>query len=87
MTNSEIWNAINDELRSAKKAHPIWPDHIASRAGFVVEEAGELMQAALEYKYEKGKKGRNRQQQIDQMKKEAVHTVVTAIRFLENLKQ
>lgn len=83
---TEIWNAINEEHRRAKKAHPVWPDHIVARAGIVCEEAGELMQAALEFKYERCKEGKTSQQQIEAMKHEAVQTAVTAIRFLENLK-
>jgi len=86
MTKTEIWHAINNELYRARKKHPVWPKHIAARAGIVCEEAGELMQAALEGKYEKGKAGITPEAQKERMKKEAVETAVTAIRFLELLK-
>lgn len=85
MKRNEIWQAIEMEVRKAKKAYPQWPDHIVSRAAIVSKEAGELLQAALESKYEKGKKGRNAEQQIEQMRKEAIQTAAMAIRFLENL--
>ena len=58
MKRSKIWQEIELELRKAKKAFPNWPDHVAAQAGIVCEEAGELMQASLELKYEKGKKAR-----------------------------
>ena len=49
---------------SAHKLHSVrWPDHVAAQAGIVCEEAGELMQASLELKYEKGKKGQTIEQQ------------------------
>lgn len=86
METNKIWDAVNEELKKAKRAHPNWPDHVAAQAGIVCEEAGELMQAALEFKYEKGKKGRTRTEQKQCMEKEAIQTIVTAIRFLENLK-
>jgi hypothetical protein len=81
MKKTEIWQAIELELRNAKKAFPGWPDHPAAQAGIVVEEAGELMKACLQWKYQ-----RTGPEQIEEMKKEAIQTAVTAIRFLENLK-
>lgn len=87
MTNrNEIWQSIELELRKAKKKFPNWPDHPAAQAGIVCEESGELMQAALEFKYEKGKKEQTVDQQKEQMRIEAIHTAAVAIRFLENLK-
>lgn len=53
MKNQNIWEAVEAELKRAKKKHPNWPDHIAAQAGIVSEECGELMQACLQYKYEK----------------------------------
>jgi NTP pyrophosphatase (non-canonical NTP hydrolase) len=87
MHKHQIYNAIEAELKRAKKKFPNWPDHVAAQAGIVCEEAGELMQAGLEYKYEKGKKGRTNDEQIERMRIEAIHTATMAIRFLENLKQ
>ena len=86
MKRNEIWQSIEMELRKAKAKHPSWPDHPAAQAGIVVEEAGELMQACLEFKYEKGKKGKTIEQQKKQMIDEAIQTAVTSIRFLENIK-
>jgi NTP pyrophosphatase (non-canonical NTP hydrolase) len=84
MNKNEIWSGIDSELRRAKKAFPTWPDHIVARAGIVVEEAGELMQAALQSKYQPTKK--SRKEHIEAMKAEAIQTAAMAIRFLENLK-
>ena len=86
MKRNEIWLAIEKELRSAKSKHPNWPEHPAAQAGIVCEEAGELMKACLEWKYERNGSEVVQDVQKERMKNEAVQTVVTAIRFLENLK-
>ena len=86
MKRNQIWQQIELELREAKKKHPNWPDHVCAQAGIVVEEAGELMHAALQWKYERDGSELVREVQKDDMRKEAIQTAVTAIRFLENLK-
>jgi NTP pyrophosphatase (non-canonical NTP hydrolase) len=84
MADAAILDDILKELKRAKKKHPNWPDHIVARAAIVGEEAGELIRAALLYKYEwKGEK--TDQIMIDAMRKEAIHTAATCIRFLETL--
>lgn len=85
MKRNEIWPAIELELRNAKKKHPRWPDHPAAQAGIVVEEAGELMQAALQFKYNGSSAELVLEAQKERMKSEAIQTAVAAIRFLENL--
>lgn len=87
MNRNSIWQEIELELRSAKKKHPNWPDHVVAQAGIVCEEAGELIRSCINWKYEKGETDIVQQSQKEQMKKEAIHTAATAIRFLENLKQ
>lgn len=84
MNRNKIWQAIELELRNSKKKHPNWPDHVAAQAGIVCEESGELMQACLQWKYERKE---NDAEQKEQMRIEAIHTAATAIRFLENLKE
>lgn len=84
MNRNEIWEAIELELRRAKKKHPNWPDHPAAQAGIVCEEAGELMQACLQKKYENKKHSPAEHEQ--RMREEAIQVAVTAIRFIENLK-
>jgi sugar (pentulose or hexulose) kinase len=86
MKRNHIWQLIELELRAAKKKHPNWPDHVCAQAGIVVEEAGELMRAALQWKYERNANEVVEEQQKEELKKEAIQTAVTAIRFLENLK-
>lgn len=86
MKRNEIWLAIDKELRSAKNKHPNWPEHPAAQAGIICEEAGELMKACLEWKYERNNSEVVQDVQKERMKDEAVQTAVTAIRFLENLK-
>ena len=84
MNKNEIWEAIELEMRSAKKKHPHWPYHPAAQCGVIVEEVGELMQACLDQKFEPGKLGAAAHK--TRIKEEAVQVAVTAIRFLENLK-
>ena len=76
---------IMTELKRAKKKHPSWPDHIVARAAVVGEEAGELVRAALNHKYEAPTPDQ-RAQWKEEMRKEAIHTAATCIRFLEGLK-
>jgi NTP pyrophosphatase (non-canonical NTP hydrolase) len=78
-----ILEAVIAELRKAKRKFPNWPQHPAAQAGIVCEEAGELMQAALQFKYENSK--RTNVEHIANARKEAVQVIVTAIRFLEHL--
>jgi len=84
MTTPDILDDIFKELAKAKRLHPKWPVHPAGQAGIVVEEAGELMQACLERKYERSKYSDDEHRR--RIRAEAVQVAVTAIRFLENLK-
>ena len=74
---------ILQELKVAKKKHPNWPDHVVAQAAIVGEEAGELLQAALQAKYETQRKEPS--EHTARMKKEAIQTAAMAIRFLQNL--
>ncbi len=85
MTESDILGDILTELKRAKKKHPSWPDHIVARAAVVGEEAGELIRAALNHKYE-SPTPEQKAEWKEEMRKEAIHTAATAIRFLEALK-
>lgn len=82
---SGILDDVLKELRRAKKVHPSWPDHIVARAAIVAEESGELVRAALQYKYEPAKEGLAKGAQLAAMRKEAIQTAAMALRFLENL--
>lgn len=83
MDFKDIYAVISREYSEAKKKHPGWPQHAAAQAGIVVEEAGELMQACLQYKYQRAEL--SDEEHKARMRKEAIQTAVTAIRFLENL--
>ena len=85
-TDQQILQAILDEVNRAKRKHPRWPEHIVARAGIVCEEAGELIREAVNFKYERESGEESRQQGLDAMRKEAIQTAATAIRFLQNLK-
>jgi len=77
MLLNDITKAINEEMERAKTKFPWWPKDQIHAAAIVAEEAGELLQATLQCKYENGS--------IEKIKKEAIQTLTMAIRFLENL--
>lgn len=65
------------ELDRAEKLHPVWPNNHVYQAAIVGEEAGELLQASLNFDEKKG----TRRAMIS----EAVHTAAVALRFLKNI--
>lgn len=75
--NNEILISISKELDSAKAKHPHWPEDIIHAAAIVAEESGELIRAALQFKYEN--------KNLFETEKEAIQTAAMAIRFLEGL--
>ena len=77
MLLNDIAKFLNEEMERAKAKFPWWPEDQIHAAAIVAEEAGELLKAALQNKYENGS--------IENVQKEAIHTATTAIRFLENL--
>lgn len=84
MLDEIILNEILAELKQAKKKHPRWPVHIVARAAIVVEEAGELVRASLNQKYESKE---DREAWKKEMEKEAIQTAAMAIRFIESLRK
>ncbi len=76
---------IPDILRaceSEKDKHPYWPQHIVASAGIVSKEAGSLLDATLETKYN-GNPYSPEQKRI--MKRKALQTAAAALLFIENL--
>lgn len=62
------------EAKEARKKHPSFGKDIVLSAAIVCEEAGELVRAALQVKYEKGR--------YYDMHKEAIQVGATALRFV-----
>jgi len=77
MQTQKAMNLILEELELAKKKWPKWVIDPVHASGILNEEAGETMQASLDFCYSNGS--------IEQMKKEAAQVGAMAIRFLENL--
>ncbi|RPE05520.1 hypothetical protein EGT74_24355 [Chitinophaga lutea] len=82
--NNTIITDILLELRAAKRKQPTWPDHIVARAAMVAEEAGELLRASLQYKYEPLLFLDNEGMRAE-MRKEAIQTAAMCLRFIEAL--
>lgn len=66
---------IEKEVVRARKVNGRLPSDLVYRAAIVAEEAGELVKAALQHRYEGGK--------IERIQKEALHTAATCVRVLE----
>lgn len=47
----QVLVGIMDELEAAQAKHPDWPTDWIHRAAIVAEEAGETLQAAIDYEY------------------------------------
>lgn len=74
MTSKVVFADVAAEVLRAEKKHPGWPSDAVHAAAIVGEEAGELLQAALQWHYEGGN--------LASMRKEAVQTAAMAVRFL-----
>lgn len=74
MKTIEALSEIRRELERAERKFPKFPTDPVHAAAIVVEEAGELQQAALQFTYE----GCGMSQMYD----EAIHTGAMALRFL-----
>lgn len=68
---------VKEELVRAERKHPEWPGDRIHQAAIVGEEAGELLQAALQYQYEWG--------EITKVRHEAIQTAAMALRLLVSL--
>jgi hypothetical protein len=75
MTYDKAMGYVAVELDKAERKFPGWPDDPVHGAGIICEESGELMQASLDFYY-------NRNKDPMEMLREAAHTAATAIRFI-----
>lgn len=88
MTIIEALREIGAELDRARELHSAWPTDQIHAAAIVCEESGELIRAAVNHKYQRGLHKVEALRAIaqklteDEMRKEAIHTAATAIRFL-----
>lgn len=79
MTDKEQEHLVNiiEEYHTAKAKHPNWPADIVHCAAIVAEEAGELVQAALNKYY-----GGNELTCNEDLTTEAIQTGAMGLRFL-----
>ena len=70
---------ISSEYIEAKNKHPNWPTDEIHQTAIVQEEAGEMIRAALNYKYEGAR--------YSEIHKEAVQTAAMGLRFLVEASQ
>ncbi|RDE12140.1 MAG: hypothetical protein C4K49_10685 [Candidatus Thorarchaeota archaeon] len=80
MSNAKVGSIIDsifDELAAAEKKHPEWPEDKIHAVAIMVEEAGESMQAVLDYTYANG--------DIEHLKKELAQTGAMCLRVLMHL--
>lgn len=76
MKMEHILKEVEEELARAKNLFPAWARDPVHGAAVVAEEAGEALQAALDFYYERGG--------AHVLKTELIHTVAMAVRFLMN---
>jgi len=76
MKMENILKEVEEELARAKAKFPVWYRDPVHGAAIVAEEAGEALQAALDFYYERAG--------AHVLKKELIHTVAMGIRFLLN---
>ena len=74
-----IFDDIVSELRCAEAKFPRWPNDPVHGAAIVAEESGELVKAAIDWYYGRGKP--------KDVEGEAIQTAAMAIRFLIFMKQ
>ena len=74
MKIEDIYLEIDNEMHRAEKKFPHWCLDPVHGAAIVAEEAGEALQASLDFYY--------RRAGSQQLKKELIHTVTMGIRFL-----
>lgn len=77
MTYLDAIALVDMEYAFAEKAHPHWPDDLIHQVAIMIEEAGESMQAALDY-YD-GKEG------PEHLKQELAQTAAMCIRCIKGL--
>jgi len=85
MTRENAIELLLAELDRAQRLHPKWPDDEVHAAAIVAEEAGELVQAALNHYYRKPKNSDPYVLDAEKMRTEAIHTGAMALRFLINM--
>jgi len=85
MKRTSIWQEIELQLREDKKFNSSYPDHVCARAGRVVIEAGDIMNAADTLKYYPSEIQEAHLKHKADLRKAAIRTAAAAIRFLENI--
>ncbi|NQU42152.1 hypothetical protein HQ520_02620 [bacterium] len=78
LTHDDVITLIFEELAKAENKHPGFPVDPIHAAAILAEEAGETVQASLDYVYHAGS--------LDEMAHEAAQTAAMGLRFLLNLK-
>lgn len=77
LSDSNLMLALADELDRAEKLHPDWPKDIVYQACILMEEAGEFMQAVMNYKFHGGS--------LECVVQEVQQTGAMVLRFMKNL--
>ncbi|MCC6603065.1 MAG: hypothetical protein IT327_07640 [Anaerolineae bacterium] len=84
---TEIIEEVMAELNRARAKFPTWPDDPIHAAAVVAEESGELAKAVLQACYEQEKNEHYFQDQLTEVRREAIQTAAMAIRFLVSMDQ
>ena len=77
MNKLEIYEAIEDELKSAIEKYPAWPDDKIHQVAIMNEESGEAIRAVLNHVYHNDP--------ISDVRNELIQTAAMCIRCLINM--
>lgn len=84
-TASELYvllNEIEETLATAERQWPGWPQDLIHGAAVLAEEAGEVVQAALQLTYQHAKMPEGQRRQRLHLREELLQTAAMAIRNL-----
>ena len=77
MKSEDIYGLVCEELIRARNKWPMYVNDIIHSAAIINEEAGETIQAALDFTYDNGSK--------ENVIKEAVQTAAMCFRLISNI--
>ena len=86
MNNTEIWSAIEKQMKKDKKENPGYTDHIGAASAMVSRAEGRMNDSAIEFKYDLNNSEVVAEVQKERLFEDGVKAAVAAIRFLQNLK-
>ena len=80
MRQTEVVTLVLKELQRSETVHPYWPRDMIHAAAILAEEAGETIQAAINYE-----NGLQTKVELNLIRTEAIQTAAMALRLLKEI--